>query len=82
MNSKKIKPGKIVLEITLCLWIAASIYVWIALSYSGPRIATLQGASYVDKTKAVIVQSRELIRPYVWRQYVYAKKKSKESPPK
>lgn len=79
MTKRNLSFKKITIEIVFCLWIATTIFVWITLNFGAKETPPM---ARFPKFDAVFIRINKSIKPYVWRQYIFAEKKVPDSPPK
>lgn len=59
----------------LCVWIGLTVYVWFALNVPEEFMIKQRVPTMISR---YVVATRELVWPYVFRQYIYAEKNTKE----
>lgn len=60
-------------QLLICIWIALSVFVWLAVNLSESRIS--RAPLIISQP---LMKTREFVWPYIYRQYIFAEKDSQE----
>lgn len=58
-------------QVVLCAWIGITVFVWLTLNTPAPCVVPSIIAKFMTKT-------REIVWPYIYRQYIFAEENPKE----
>lgn len=67
--------SNLIKQAALCAWIGLTVYVWVALNVSAEFLVNYRVPEMISR---YVIASRELVYPYVFRQYIFAEKNKKE----